>query len=119
MRTIPQGARLALVLCAILAAIDIVGPLLPDSEGDIAFGIVAAALVAIAAFAIARGLRWGYIMGIVLAALHVLSDGAAIFVVEESLLKVIAAVATGVAAALLVVLVRARSSAAPGPPAAT
>jgi hypothetical protein len=44
MRTIPQGARLALVLCAVLAAIDIVGPLLPDSEGEIAFGIVAAAL---------------------------------------------------------------------------
>ncbi len=111
MSPIPQAARLALVLCAVLAAIDIVGPLLPGSEGDIAFGVVAAALVAVAAFAIAHGLRWGYTMGIVLPALHVLSDGAAIFIVDDSLLKVVAANATGVAAALLVVLVRARSSA--------
>ena len=110
MSTIPQEVRLALALCAVLAVIDIVGPLLPESEGTIGFGIVAAALVAIAAFAIARGRRWGYIMGIVVAALHVLTDGIAIFAVDDSLLRVFAVVATGVAAALLVVLMRARSN---------
>ena len=107
------AAGTALAFIAVLAAIDIAGPLLPDSEGEVAFGVVAAVLLAIAAYGIYEGRAWGYWMGIVLAVLHALSDGAAILAVDDTLLKVLAAVAVIVAVVLLVVLVKARSSAVP------
>lgn len=94
-----------------LAAIDIAGPLLPDSEGDVAFGVVAAVLLAIAAYGVYAGRGWGYWMGIVLAALHALSDGIATVAVDDTLIKVAAALAVVVAVALLVVLLKARSAA--------
>jgi uncharacterized RDD family membrane protein YckC len=108
----PHAPSAALALFAVLAAIDIAGPLLPESEGDIAFGVVAAVLLAIAAYGVYAGRGWGYRMGIVLAALHVLSDGIAVFGVDDALIRVAAAVAVVVALALLVVLLKARSAAA-------
>ena len=102
----------ALALFAALAAIDIAGPLLPESEGDVVFGVVAAVLLAIAAYGVYAGRGWGYGMGIVLAALHVLTDGIAIFAVDDALIKVVAGIAVVVALALLVVLLKARSAAA-------
>jgi hypothetical protein len=97
-----------LALCGVLAAIDIVGPLLPDSEGEIAFGVVAAALVIVIAVGLSQGRRWAVTAGLVVAALHVLMDAPAIAVVDTTLLKVLAGVAVAVSVALIVLLVQAR-----------
>ncbi len=104
--THPQPIRIALVLCGALAAIDIAGPLLPSSEGEVAFGIVAAVLVVVAAIGLSRMRRWGYVGAIVVAALHILTDAPAIAVAESPLLKVMAGVAVAVCLALIVLVTR-------------
>ncbi len=70
----PPAVSQALVGLAVVIVIDVAGPLLPSSAGDIAFGVIAAAVTVIAATGVWRLRRWGYIMTIVVAALDVLLD---------------------------------------------
>jgi hypothetical protein len=63
----------ALLILGLVIVLSGAGPLLPSSEGDIAFGIVAALIGLIAAAGLFALRRWGYVMTIVVAALTVCS----------------------------------------------
>lgn len=102
----PQAVSRALVALAVVIVIDVAGPLLPSSEGDIAFGVIAAAVTVIAAAGLWRLRRWGYIMTIVVAALNVLLDAPAVFVGSTALVKVSAAVSTVAGLAIIWLVTR-------------
>ncbi len=100
----PRPVTLALGLLALVVASNIAAPLLPGSEGEIAFGIVAAVITSLAGVGLARLRRWGYIATIVVAALNILLNVPAFAVVEGALVTVAVAVFV-VTSALIIVLV--------------
>lgn len=102
--TRPQPVTLACVLFAFVIVTDIAGPLLPSSEGDIGFGIVAALLTGVAAIGLWRLRRWGFIASLVVATLTLVADAPVIAIGGTWLIKVWATFAV-LACALTIVLV--------------
>ena len=100
----PRSVNSAVLILGLVIVLSGAGPLLPSSEGDIAFGIVAALIGLIAAAGLFALRRWGYVMTIVVAALTVLLDVPAVFVASTPFLKATAA-AIVVACVLIIVLV--------------
>jgi len=81
----------------------IAGPLLPSSQGDIVFGIVAALIASVAAAGLWMLRRWGFIASVVVAALTLLSDTPAIAVGATGVIKALAGLSV-LACALIIVL---------------
>ena len=100
----PQPLILAGWLLAFLVVTDIAGPLLPSSEGDIAFGIAASLLTGVAATGLWVMRRWGFIATLVVATLTLLSDAPVIAIGATGLIKAWATLAM-LACGLLIVLV--------------
>ena len=100
----PRSVNSAVLILGLVIVLSGAGPLLPSSEGDIAFGIVAALIGLIAAAGLFALRRWGYVMTIVVAALTVVLDAPAVFVASTPFLKVTAA-AIVVACVLIIFLV--------------
>jgi hypothetical protein len=86
-----QRVTVACTLVVLLAALNIVGPMMPKSEGDIGFGIVSALIALVAAWGLATLRRWRRVVTIVVAVLSVLSDAPAVAVGSTVLIKVVAA----------------------------
>ena len=100
----PRSVNSAVLILGLVIVLSGAGPLLPSSEGDIAFGIVAALIGLIAAAGLFALRRWGYVMTIVVAALTVVLDAPAVFVASTPFLKVTAA-AIVIACVVIIVLV--------------
>ena len=100
----PRSVNSALLILGLVIVLSGAGPLLPSSEGDIAFGVVSALIGLIAAAGLFALRRWGYVMTIVVAALTVLLDAPAVFVASTPFLKVTAA-AIVIACVLIIFLV--------------
>ena len=86
----PRWVTRAAGLVVLLAVMNVVGPLMPMSHGDIGFGIGSALIALGAAWALATLRRWGRVMTIVVAVLNVLSDAPAVAVGSTVLIKVVA-----------------------------
>ena len=99
----PGPVNSALGLLALVAAANIVGPLLPSSEGEIGFGIVSAVIALVAAVGLWSLRRWGFITTLVVASLNLLLAAPAVALGETALVK-IAAGLTVLACALIIVL---------------
>src|SRR5688500_4098966 len=67
----PQQVTLAALLLVFVALFFFAGPLLPGSEGVIAFGVVAGALTLVAAAGLGSVRRWGYVMALIVAGLTI------------------------------------------------
>ena len=104
--TRPAQATWAVLLLVLVAAIDITGPLLPGSDGEVVFGAVAALLTLIAAAGLWAARRWGYVMTIVVAGLTVLLALPPLFVEISPALKSVAVVQGAAAAAVIVLAAR-------------
>ena len=102
----PQRVTVACTLVVLLAALNIVGPLMPKSEGDIGFGIVSALIALVAAWGVATLRRWGRVVTIVVAILNVLCDAPAVAIGSTVLIKVVAAATVLGWVAVLVLLGR-------------
>lgn len=86
----PRRVAYASGLVVLLAMMNIVGPLMPKSHGDIGFGVGSALIALGAAWALATLRKWGRVMTIVVAVLNVLSDAPAVPVASTVLIKVVA-----------------------------
>ena len=84
----------------------IVGPLMPSSDGDIAFGVVEAVIAAVAAWGLWRHRRWGRVMTIVVATLNLVLDAPAIVAGSTIAIKVAGGVTVLVCLAVIVLLIR-------------
>jgi hypothetical protein len=98
---------LASGLVVVLAVVNIVGPLIPKSEGDMGFGVVSALIALVAAWGLARLTRWGRVTTIVVAVLNVLSDAPAVAVGSTLLVKAVAGATVLGWVAVIVLLARA------------
>jgi hypothetical protein len=107
----PQAVKLACWLSAFLIVTDIAGPLLPSSEGNIGFGIVASLLTGLAATGLWTGRRWGSVATLVVATLTLLSDAPVIAIGPTGLIKVWATAAVLACALVVVLVARARKEA--------
>lgn len=99
----PQPVTLACLLFGLVIITDIAGPLLPSSEGDIVFGIVAALITSVAAAGLWMLRRWGFIASVVVTALSLLSNAPAIAAGATGVIKAWAGLSV-LACALIIVL---------------
>jgi hypothetical protein len=106
-----QPVVLACWLLAFLIVTDIAGPLLPSSEGNIGFGIVASLLTALAATGLWMMRRWGFMAALVVATLTLFSDAPVIAIGSTGLIKVWAAVDVLACALIIVLVIRVRKEA--------
>jgi hypothetical protein len=104
----PQPITIACLLFAFVIVTDIAGPLLPSSEGNIAFGIVAALVTGLAATGLWMSRRWGFIASLVVATLTLLSDAPAIAIGATGLIKVWATAAVLACVLIIVMVTRAQ-----------
>ncbi len=102
----PREVTVPLGLVGLIIVSNIAGPLLPSSEGDIAFGVVEAVIAAVAAWGLWRQRRWGRIMTIVVAALNLLSDAPAIMAGSTVAIKLAGGVAVLACLGVIVLLTR-------------
>ena len=102
----PQPVTVALVLFALVIIGNIVGPLLPSSDGEIVFGIVSALIGIVAASGLWRLRKWGCIASVVVAALNLLLDAPAIAVTSSTPAKVGAALSVLACFAIIVLVTR-------------
>lgn len=86
----PHPVTVALGGLVLLVIGNVAGPLLPSSEGDIAFGVVSALIAIVAAWGLWAMRRWGRVMTIVVAALNFVSDAPAVVAGSTALIKVVA-----------------------------
>jgi hypothetical protein len=107
----PQPVVLACWLLTFLIVTDIAGPLLPSSEGNIVFGIVASLLTGLVATGLSRMRRWGFIATLVVATLTLLSDAPVIAIGATALIKVWATAAVLACALIIVLVTRAQKEA--------
>ncbi len=105
-RVRPRRVTIASGLVALLAVVNIVGPLIPKSDGDVGFGIVSALIALVAAWGLATLRRWGRVMTIVVAVLNVLSGAPAVAVGSTLLIKVVAGATVVGWMAVVVLLLR-------------
>lgn len=105
----PQPVALACALSAVVVLADLTGPLLPDSEGNIVFGIVAALITSTAAAGLWMLRRWGFIASIVVAVLNLLQWAPAIVIATAPPVRVAAGL-TVVACVLIIILVSRREA---------
>ncbi len=101
-----REVTVSLGLVALIIVSNIVGPLMPSSEGDIAFGVVEAVIAAVAAWGLWRQRRWGRVMTIVVAALNLLSDAPAIVAGSTVAIKAAGGVTVLVCLAVILLLTR-------------
>jgi hypothetical protein len=104
--TRPPPVTLACLLFAFVIVTDIAGPLLPSSEGDIVFGVVASLLTGAAATGLWTLRRWGFIASLVVATLTLLSDAPAIVIGPTGLIKVWSTFSVLACAAIIVLMTR-------------
>ena len=102
----PKAVTRAVLLFGLVIILNVAGPLLPSSEGEVAFGVVSAVLAIVAAAGLWMLRRWGYIAAVVVAGLNVLLDLPAIFVVSTGLLKIAGAVVVLVCVLIIVLVTR-------------
>lgn len=74
----PPSVNWALLVLGVAIVLNVTGPLLPSSQGELGFGIVVALVTLVAAGGLFAVRRWGYIMAIVVAALNVLFNAPAV-----------------------------------------
>lgn len=103
----PQPVMLACWLLAFLIVTDIAGPLLPSSEGNIGFGLLASLLTGVAAAGLSLMRRWGFIAVLVVATLTLLSDAPLIAIGATGPIKVWATAAVLACALIIVLVIRA------------
>jgi uncharacterized membrane protein (DUF2068 family) len=102
----PRSVNSALLILGLVIVLTVAGPLLPSSEGEVVFGVVAGLIGMIAAAGLFALRRWGYIMTLVVAALTVLLDAPAVFVASTAFLKATAAVIVLACVLILVFVTR-------------
>ena len=100
----PRSVDAALLILGLVIVLSVAGPLLPSSEGEIAFGMVAALIGLIAAAGLLARRKWGYILTIAFAGLTALLDAPAVLVASTAFLKATAALVV-LACVLVIVLV--------------
>ncbi|HUQ63781.1 MAG TPA: hypothetical protein VM121_08505 [Acidimicrobiales bacterium] len=100
----PRPVTLACSLVVLVIVTDLTGPLLPSSEGNIVFGMVATVITGAAAFGLWMLRRWGFIASVVVAALNFLQWAPAIAIGSTSVIKALAAL-SALACVLIMVLV--------------
>jgi uncharacterized membrane protein (DUF2068 family) len=82
---------------------NVAGPLLPDSGGELAFGVVSAVIAGLAGAGLWRLRQWGFIATVVVAALNLLQDVPATVIASTAAIKVVAGL-SALACALVIVL---------------
>lgn len=101
-----REVTLPLGLVGLIIVSNIVGPLMPSSEGDIAFGVAEAVIAGVAAWGLWRHRRWGRVMTIVVAALNLLSDAPVIVAGSTIAIKVVGGLTVLVCLAVILLLSR-------------
>jgi hypothetical protein len=109
----PQPVVPACWLLAFLIVTDIAGPLLPSSEGNIVFGIVASMLTGLSALSLWMMRRWGFVAALVVATLTLLSDAPVIAIGSTALIKMWATAAVLACSLTIVLVTRAQREARP------
>ena len=112
----PQPVTLASGLLALVIVGNIVGPLLPSSEGEIGFGVVAALIASVAAWGLWSLRRWGLVMTIVVATQNMLLDAPGVVVGSTGALKVWAGLTVLVSGAVVFLVTRPEARGAYRPP---
>lgn len=102
----PRPVTVAMGCLVLLMIGNVAGPLLPSSEGAIAFGVVSALIAIVAAWGLWTMRRWGRVMTIVVAALNLLSDAPAVVAGSTALIKVVAGLTALVCVLIIVCLTR-------------
>ena len=101
-----RRVTLASGLIVLLAVVNIVGPLMPKSDGNLVFGIVSALIAVVAAWGLSTVRRWGRGVSIVVAVLNMLSDGPGVAVGSTLLMKAMAGATVLCWAAVLALVAR-------------
>jgi hypothetical protein len=101
----PLPVTVALVLFLLVVG-NVIGPLLPSSEGEVVFGIVSALIGLMALVGLWLLRKWGFIATIVVAALNLLSDVPAGVAAASAPIKLLATVHALLCAAIIVLVSR-------------
>ena len=102
----PVPITVALILFLLVIVSNVIGPLLPSSEGEVVFGIVSALIGLVALVGLWLLRKWGLIATIVVAALNLLLDVPAVVAASSAPIKLVAAVHALLCLAIIVLVSR-------------